>query len=262
MTTKTVSSVIDDINEWNNPKGGTIYYVTCFFTDGDVGSVGRKDQDAALEVQGLLREAIGIEQDFTLESKGQTQSGKPRWAVKGFGTPGGAATYTAPAAQGSPGGGASSRPREGRSPEHDQFIQERMDRRTALMQAVQLFSPGERKEAEFYAVPFADRFYSWLRKTSGSSTPPIPDAAPGMAAASLGDPEPTSETGPTPAGGVATEAENAVSEDRGGVVEQSEGGSSDKTTTPLHQHDFYERQGIRNFLVCDCGATKKKEQTA
>ena len=130
------------------------------------------------------------------------------------------------------------------------------------MQAVQLFSPGERKEAEFYAVPFADRFYSWLRKTSGSSTPPIPDAAPGMAAASQGDPEPTSETGPTPAGGVATEAENAVSEDRGGVVEQSEGGSSDKTTTPLHQHDFYERQGIRNFLVCDCGATKKKEQTA
>ena len=97
---KTVSSVIDDINEWPNPHGGSIFFVTCMFTDETGGSVGRKDRDAALEVQGLLREAIGQELDFPLEAKGQTKTGRDKFTIKGFGTPGGAATYTAPGVQG------------------------------------------------------------------------------------------------------------------------------------------------------------------
>ena len=100
MTNKVVSSVIDDINEWENPRGGSVFYVTAIFTDESVGSAGRKDHDAALEVQGLLREAIGQELDFTLEPKGQTKSGREKFNIKGFGTPGGAATYTAPGVQG------------------------------------------------------------------------------------------------------------------------------------------------------------------
>ena len=174
---KTVSSVIDDINEWAHPQYGTTYYVTAIFTDESVGSVGRKDQDAALEVQGLLREAIGQELDFTLEAKGQTKTGRDKFTIKGFGTPGGAATYTAPGVQGgvvAPSAGGAGRTR---SPEHDQFIQERMDRRTALMQAVTMAPLRTMVQAqpphgdgsvtvdsEWPRV--ADEMYAWLRKTS------------------------------------------------------------------------------------------------
>jgi len=168
---KTVSSVIDDINEWERTPGNTIYYVTAIFTDESVGSVGRKDHDAALEVQGLLREAIGQELDFTLEAKGQTKTGRDKFTIKGFGTPGGAATYTAPGVQGGGGGlgpaFANAHQSRTRSPEHDQFIQERMDRRTALMQAVVAAGADGVRHVPLATSPsLADKMYEWLRKTS------------------------------------------------------------------------------------------------
>ncbi|HKN43997.1 MAG TPA: hypothetical protein VJW23_08730, partial [Propionibacteriaceae bacterium] len=99
MTLKEVSSVIDDINEWQG-QHGSVWYVTAMFTDETVGSAGKKSYDAALEVQGLLREAIGQELDFELQPQGQTKTGRDKFKILGFGTPGGAATYTAPGVQG------------------------------------------------------------------------------------------------------------------------------------------------------------------
>ena len=227
MTLKEVASVIDDINEWKNPhrEGEFVYYVTAFFTDGEVGSAGRKDMDAALEVQGLLQEAIGQELDFTLEPKAPTKSGKPAWKILGFGTPGGAATYTAPGVQGGgaePRGPSAGVVRTARSPEHDQFIQERMDRRTALMQAVNL--------PEFAWEPLAEQMYAWLRKTSDASS-----AYPSTDSPSV-----------TPAD---------ASEDSGGGVE-SEG---KEPAPPSHIHDWQPHPNLRNKLKCECGEMRNKE---
>lgn len=62
----------------------------------------------------------------------------------------------------------------------------------------------------------------------------------------------------------------AGSEDRGvGVgeatdVAESLGEGTPASTPPVahdvqHTHDWQLRQGVRGFLVCDCGATRKKE---
>jgi len=244
VTIKEVSSVIDDINEWNGPNAnGTVYYVTVMFTDGTVGSVGRKDHDAALEVQGLLREAIGVAQDFTLESKGQTKTGRDKFNIKGFGTPGGAATYAAPGVQGGGGSGGSGTAPHHRSPEPSggmpymtqEQVQERMDRRTALMQAVGQTNvvdiaewPGVTK-----VLDIADTYYSWLRETSEPA---------------LGAYEPVEGSPSPPQAGVG-------SEDRG--EEASEGEA--EASSP-HQHDWQMRQGVKGFLVCEgCGKTRKRE---
>ena len=176
VTNKTVSSVIDDINEWENPRGGFVYYVTAMFSDESVGSVGKLTEADARTVQAQLRDAIGEELDFTVEDGGTSQGGRQKWKIKGFGPPGGAATYTAPGVQGGgqgstlPGTGSASR---GRSPEHDQFIQERMDRRTALMQAVLVSGAASTTNT----LATSERFYTWLRKTSESASSAYHDAS-------------------------------------------------------------------------------------
>jgi hypothetical protein len=158
---KTVASVIDDINEWENPRGGSVFYVTAIFTDESVGSVGRKDHDAALEVQGLLREAIGQALDFVLEPAGQTKTGRDKFKIKGFGTPGGAATYTAPGVQGD-GGSGPGRPRANRSPEQNDDI-----RRAVALKAAAQCVVGTTPED---VLKFADAFEAWLAKTSGPAS--------------------------------------------------------------------------------------------
>lgn len=251
---KTVSSVIDDINEWNGPNG-TIYYVTAIFSDESVGSAGKKNYDAALEVQGLLREAIGVEQDFTLESKGQTKTGRDKFNIKGFGTPGGAATYTAPGSPGTaaPGGHANMGERySGRSPERivdgagpsvdrDVFIQERMDRRTALMQAVDAYNPADPVmphtiiDGRRACLTLADEFYEWLRKTSDASS--------------------AYEVGSGTASPVdATNDQADASEDRGGEVESK----GKEPASPPHIHDWQPHPNLRNKLKCECGEVRSK----
>jgi hypothetical protein len=161
---KTVASVIDDINEWQGPHG-SVFYVTAIFTDESVGSAGRKDHDAALEVQGLLREAIGQELDYVLEPKGQTKTGRDKFKILGFGTPGGAATYTAPGIQG--GGGPSNAaqgPARGRSPEPSSE-QASIRASVALKAAVEFGVP--RADDINGVLEHADVFNAWLlEKTS------------------------------------------------------------------------------------------------
>jgi hypothetical protein len=218
---KTVSSVIDDINEWNGPNG-TIYYVTAIFTDESVGSAGKKNYDAALEVQGLLREAIGVEQDFTLESKGQTKTGREKFAIKGFGTPGGAATYTAPGVQGngSPGSGGTA-PRS-RSPEQIDDIR----RAVALKAAVRWVCSNPESDV----IQVADYFDAWLAKASDASS-----AYPSTDSPSV-----------TPAG---------ASEDSGGGVESK----GKEPAPPSHIHDWQPHPNLRGKLKCECGEMRNKE---
>ena len=238
---KTVSSVIDDINEWAHPQYGTTYYVTAIFTDESVGSVGRKDQDAALEVQGLLRESIGQELDFTLEPKGQTKTGRDKFTIKGFGTPGGAATYTAPSpgsGRTEPSGGqAGATGSRNRSPEHDQ---EGM-RHGVAMKAAAIFAQGKSYEALGEAFAFIDRLLLDAKTSepassayvdgSGTVTPVVqagagsettsPAAGPVSTVVSAAEAGAASDGAETPAGDTSSAGEQADDPaDRGG---QSDG---------------------------------------
>jgi hypothetical protein len=285
MTLKEVASVIDDINEWQGPHG-SIFYVTAIFTDESVGSVGRKDHDAALEVQGLLREAIGQELDFTLEPKGQTKSGREKFNIKGFGIPGGAATYTAPGVQGDGGarpvgpvGGAA----RARSPEpsSEQAFRTPADFRAekALEAAVDACHGLDINAI----LEYADAFNAWmLEKTSepalreypqpvvAAPNEPSTDHQPGASS----EDSSAGELGPSPSapadseGGVATKGkEPAPPSHEPGHPGPIETVRLTDRTHPLyrpskdeaHEHDWYSRQGVPKFLVCDCGATRKKE---
>jgi len=259
---KTVSSVMDISEPWDNPHGGQVWYVTAFCTDGDVLSAGRKDEDAATELQGLLIEAIGVEQDFTLAPDRPTKSGKTKWKLLGFGTPGGAATYTAPGVQGNGGPQHHSGGTRSRSPEHDQFIQERMDRRTALMQVVE--------EARSFSVAAslerADAFYDWLRKTSEPASsayetrvsPPSHPAgagsettSPAVRDTSKGGTEPPSAESPAAAGQEPTPA----GDDRGG---QSEG----EAGCPPHDLDLDVAPKAMRYPCRKCNAWIKPTMAA
>ena len=252
MTIKEVSSVIDDINEWNGPNG-TVFYVTAMFTDESVGSVGRKDHDAALEVQGLLREAIGIEQDFTLESKGQTKTGRDKFNIKGFGTPGGAATYTAP------GGGSlrrefadAARTMQDKARQlasevpslarHFASEQEGIRRAVALKAAAQCVVGTSPQDV----LKFADLFLEWLSSEPALSAYTRVEVSPSLPQAGAGsDDLSAGELGPSPS----TPAESA------GVVGSGDGEAPESTP---HIHDYQIRQGVKQFLVCVCGKTTKK----
>jgi hypothetical protein len=95
----------------------------------------------------------------------------------------------------------------GRSPEMESFIQERMDRRTALMQAVQLCGENH-QDAEWATVPLAHRFYTWLRETvpavtaagKPGDTPPAAPSPGTTSAASQGEPAEAAGRGQSPEG--------------------------------------------------------------
>jgi hypothetical protein len=118
---------------------------------------------------------------------------------------------------------------KGRSPELEQFIQERMDRRTALMQAVAVY-----REHLPSILPFADDLYNWLRSTTsgvavlskGAAVTPASSPAasdPSSAPVKRIDQERVSSS----------EAEQAGAEDRGQVV----GGGEASATCPPHSPD-------------------------
>jgi hypothetical protein len=239
---KTVASVIDDINEWPNPRGGSVFYVTAICTDESVLSVGRKDHDAALEVQGLLREAIGVEQDFTLEPKGITQTGRDKFKVLGFGTPGGAATYTAPSVQGGGTPTAAVERGRSRSPEQDVSIRASV----AIKAAVEL---GGDINTVFEN---ADAINAWLlEKTSDASSAYPSTDSPSVTPAGASEP-----TSPVPEStGPASEPSAPTGDLSGGGVESK----GKEPAPPPHIHDWQPHPNLRNKLKCECGEMRSKE---
>lgn len=176
---RTIGSVLDEINEWQRSPGESIYYVTAFFTDKEVLSVGKKDMDAALEVRGLLQEVINVPQEFVLESKGQSKSGLAKWNLKAFGPPEGVWTYsTIKGGQPEVGagntlaGGSGSQPGEGSTP------------------SVQVSAPTNNVEASIRAsvaakaagspwpipelIERAEAIDAWLAKKSGGTAGSMP----------------------------------------------------------------------------------------
>jgi hypothetical protein len=271
---KTVSSVIDDINAWERTPGSFIYYVTAIFTDESVGSVGRKDHDAALEVQGLLREAIGQEMEFTLEAKGQTKTGRDKFNIKGFGTPGGAATYTAPGVQGGAVAATGTPVSRQRSPEQDVSIRASVAIKAAVELGGDINTVFENADAinawlvEKTSEPASSAYENGsgtvppvVQAGAGSETPSGPRVGPASAGEGSGPGKP-GQVGPDTSSDSAgvSEPTGAESESGGGVAVDAVAESLGKEQAPPpHIHDWQQRQGLRGFLVCDCGETRKKE---
>ena len=265
---KTISSVMDISEPWDNPHGGQVWYITAFFTDGEVLSAGRKEEDAATELQGLLIEAIGVEQDFTLVPDKPTKSGKTKWKLLGFGTPGGAATYTAPSVQG--GGGSSDLPRatgttsRARSPEQFSLEDERIDRRRSAELAT--------FEGAFDPLA-AEVIYKFLRKTSepassayvdGSGTvTPVVQAGAGSETSS-----PAAELTAVTTGGTASDGAETPAGDTTSAGEQADdpagrGGQSDgEAGCPPHDLDLDVAPKAMRYPCRRCGFWVKPTMAA
>ena len=85
MTTKVISWIAKDLNEWKNQKGNIVYYVNVKFEDGDSGSVGKEDKAIAEELFLLLEGLVDQEADFQLEDNGKKNSdGLTKWKINAF----------------------------------------------------------------------------------------------------------------------------------------------------------------------------------
>jgi hypothetical protein len=253
LTSKTITWV-SDIGE---PTDRQVRYINVAFADKDTAYIGKKNIDTAVEVHGLLTEALNKPIEFTLEESGTNKHGGTKWKIKAFGeyqpapfVPGdsGRVAPRSAARNGSPG-----------PPEHDQFIQERMDRRTALMQAVTLRPSGD----EVYV--WAEGFYAWLRKTSGSTSSeqqsPLPQAG-----------VDSESTSPAAMRDHATKGEgsrNTLLEDpslagdnQSGGVGLGEGPAPSDAMCPPHQLDLDVEAKAERFPCRKCGAWVKPTVSA
>ena len=240
MTERTIGNVVNEIDEWKNRYGDFMYTVTAFFTDRELVSANKKDRDAALELRGLLQEVENVPQEFVLEQNGVSKAGNPKWKLVAFGPIDGPFTYStlkdAPGVQG--GGLNAGAPASGsrnRSPEQSDDIRRAVALKAAVRYAGGLYQGAFHKDV----IEAAEVFDAWLSKTSEPA---------------LGAYEPVEGSPSPPQAG-------AGSEDRGEEVGGSTVdrlGEGTPASSP-HEHDWQMRQGIRSHLVCDCGATRKRE---
>ena len=93
MTTKTITSVVEEIEDWQSQYGDIMYSVVAF-AGNEMIKANKKSHDAALELQGLLKEAIGIPQEFALGEAGTSKAGNPKWKLMAFGPVDGPLTYS------------------------------------------------------------------------------------------------------------------------------------------------------------------------
>jgi hypothetical protein len=242
---KTVSSVMDLSEPWDNPHGGQVWYVTAFTTDGEVLSAGKKSEDAATELQGLLIEAIGVPQEFELAPDKPTKSGKAKWKILGFGTPGGAATYIAPGVQG---GGMVAGESPAQQPSTRAYVKHRSPEPSseqasirasvalkAAVDAVGKYTGTATRDINL-VLELADAFNAWLfEKTSDASS--------------------AYEVGSGTASPVdATNDQAGASEDSGGGVESK----GKEPAPPSHTHDW-QPTGLHGKLKCEgCGEMRDR----
>lgn len=157
----TITSVFPNVREWGG-KFPDACSVGGLFDDGSQWEVATKIGSAAEKHIEALKALIGRECDFELEPKPDYQ-GQKQWKMKSYpGKPQGG--------QGGGGGGKGNWVPSYHQTAEGMFVeQERMDRRTALMQAV---AAGTVKDWT------PDQMYSWLRRTAGDKPAATPAPAP------------------------------------------------------------------------------------
>lgn len=229
VSTKTITWV-GELSPYES-NGKTTHYINVAFDDDSTGSLGKQNPEKAAELRELLLALKGQPAEFGLEDKNKpNKKGQPSYKIKSF--PGyEPAPYEG---GGSSGGGKSS---WYNSEEGVRFTQERSDRRTALMQATAVTVPymdalikatGGKPETDLIAA--AERFYDWLRQTSGVATPPV--------SVTPAAPEPSSpshSTAGTPRTG--SDGDPTSARDGEGRADTVDGGGAE-SPAPVHQHDL------------------------
>jgi hypothetical protein len=253
---KTVASVMDELNLYES-RHGTIWYVNCMFTDDSVGSVGKKTEESALTVQRQLQDAIGEELDFHVEDGGTSKAGRQKWKIIEFRAPG-AGTVSS--------GGDN--PNEGPRP-HLGSTPSRSTDQASIRASVAVKAAVELGGDINTVLENADAFNAWmLEKTSEPALSAYVDES--------GTVRQSASELPAGAGSETTSAPRMESpdEDSGGGESLSrvgadprgvggnitEGGSSDveNPSTPHEQHDWQPHPNLHGWLICDCGAARKK----
>ena len=150
-------------------------------------------------------------------------------------------------------GGGGSR---GRSPEQEAFIQERMDRRTALMQACEYaraYDTDGRGPAPWR--PYADQFYDWLRQTSGTAAIAIPlSPAPSTGTAAVPDSSSVSEGHTEESVRTAT---TTTETDRAGLAAAGELGKALAAAPHKHEPDMSVAAKAGRYPCAKCGVWVK-----
>lgn len=162
----TIEKVFSKPREWTGQYGPSCA-VKVLFTDESEGEYITKPDKAEGIIQ-TLQQFVGKPTDFEVEDKPDYQGIKQR-KIKSW--PG----KQQPGQFG--GGGGSGRqyvPAWGNTEEGERFIQERMDRRTALMQAVALCSSDQEDWETTAIMHLAGTMYDWLR--ASASVPAAPQA--------------------------------------------------------------------------------------
>lgn len=219
---QTIQTVDPNTRTWDGPNG-TIEFVSGQFTDGSGWSLGAKPENKDSRIAELTA-LIGVEGEFELEAKPDYQ-GKKQFKLKAWpGKPsfgGGGRPF---------GGGGGGTAAHRNTAEGQAYEQERMDRRTALMQAVAVGA------ADDY-IDHADEMYKWLRATAGDST-----ASASTSAAHTGE-------------GVRAAADSE--QGSGNRGEAASGPCSHPTTSPLK----LDGQGLpKGFVRCvECNALSDKQ---
>ncbi len=139
------------------------------------------------------------------------------------------------------------------------FTQERMDRRTALMQAVQFGESGPN------LWRLADDMYAWLRASDGEPKEPISRPV-GAGGGTIADPIPAKPEGdkPAPASPPSErpEAKDGQARGEGAAVTPVEGGGTTDggvVLPPIHVHTWVEAPRLGWSLCSECGTAKKRK---
>lgn len=150
----TIKAVSPKPRVWDGPKG-TLHFINVVFEDGSAGDYGAKPETSQQHTE-ALQSLIGNPGDYELEPKGEYQ-GTPQFKIKSY--PG--------QTIGKGGGGKQYVPSWHQTEDGERYTQERMDRRTALMQAVAVVVACTHAPSDMIHYPDtlhqADAFYEWLR---------------------------------------------------------------------------------------------------
>jgi hypothetical protein len=84
VTELVITDVVEEIEEWQNRYGDFMYSVVAFAGQ-ELVKANKKDRDRAVELQGLLKEAIGVPREFNVEPAGTSKNGYAKWKFVGFG---------------------------------------------------------------------------------------------------------------------------------------------------------------------------------
>lgn len=150
--TATIRAVSPKPRVWDGPKG-TLHFINVGFEDGSAGDYGAKPETSQQHLE-ALQSLIGKPGDYELEPK-PDYDGQKQFKIKSY--PG------QTIGKGGGDGGKNYVPAYHQTEDGARYHEERTDRRTALMNAVEYAGQAKEPVAHTAILDWADWFYDWLR---------------------------------------------------------------------------------------------------